>query len=67
MGIKGGIAVMLQKQNAIKEDVRVIVETVRPLTDAQQTLVHKKLKSLLAPKTVACFFKLNPDLLSGIR
>ena len=58
---------MLRKRDVVKESVRVIVESVHSLTDAQQTLIHKKLQSLFAPKAVVCLFKLNSDLLSGIR
>ena len=58
---------MLQKHDAKKESMRIVVETVRPLTETQQTFIHKKLQRLLWPRKVACFFKLNPDLLAGIR
>ncbi|MBP5344134.1 MAG: F0F1 ATP synthase subunit alpha [Alphaproteobacteria bacterium] len=58
---------MLRGQSVEGKIVRVIVETVHPLNDKQQTHVHKKLQVLLPTKKVECFFKLNPSLLSGIR
>ena len=49
------------------EDIRIVVESVHPLTDPQQTKLHTHLKKLFNPRKVECFFKLNPDLLGGIR
>jgi len=58
---------MSQKQDVAQQYMRVIVETVHPLTETQQTEVHRRLQFLLAPRKIECLFKLNPEILGGIR
>ena len=46
---------------------RVIIESVHPLSEKQQTFLADEIKKILAPEKVSCYFALNPDLIGGIK
>ena len=46
---------------------QVIIESVFKLTESQQELVAQKIKKILFPKNVSCYFCLNPELKGGLR
>ena len=49
------------------EKLQVIVESADPLSEGQQTRLADKIKKILSPKKVVCYFALNPDLLGGLK
>lgn len=49
------------------EKWRVIVESVYPLTEKQQTQLANEVKKIFLPHKIPCYFKLNPDLIGGIK
>ncbi len=49
------------------EKIQAIIESVLPLSETQQTLLANKIKAHYAPQKVSCYFKLNPDLIGGIK
>ena len=49
------------------EKIQAIIESVFPLSETQQTLLANKIKAHYAPQKVSCYFKLNPDLIGGIK
>ena len=51
----------------ITEKLRVIIESVTPLSDKQQTRLADAIKRVLFPKKIVCYFTLNPYLLAGIK
>ena len=49
------------------EKWRVIVESVYPLTEKQQTQLANEVKKIFLPHKIPCYFKLNSDLIGGIK
>ena len=49
------------------EKIRVIVESVHPLSEEQQTFLANEIKKTLSPQQASCYFALNPDLKEGLK
>ena len=46
---------------------QIIIESVFKLTEGQQEFLTQKIKEILFPKKVSCYFYLNPELKGGLR
>ncbi len=51
----------------LSEKMRVIIESVHPLSEGQQTLIADEIKKALAPCKIVCYFALNPTLKEGLK
>lgn len=47
--------------------IQAIVESVWPLSEKEQTVLANEIKKTLSPQKVSCYFKLNSDLIGGIK